>query len=104
MAKKKNILWDIKAKESLDFIYEYIAKDSLQAAKYVKKELVLFIATLYQFPEKYSKEEYLKHEPEDFRSVSKWNYKIIYEITEKSIIIIDIFHTSQNPVKIKKRN
>jgi len=53
-------------------------------------------------PEKFAKEPLLSDEPENYRSVNKWNYKIIYEITVTEIIIVDIFHTSQHPSKIKK--
>ncbi len=102
MVKKKNllILWDRKAKEHIDEIYEYIAKDSTDAAIYVKKKLVELAHSLNDFPEKYSKEEYLADEPEDYRSVSKWSYKIIFEITDEYLIIADIFHTGQHPSKI----
>jgi len=59
--------------------------------------------SLNDFPEKHATEPYLKDEPENYRSVSKWSYKIIFEVTSEEIIIADIFHTSQNPQKITKR-
>lgn len=90
------------AKGSLDQIYEKIAEDSEHAARYVKKELVKLAHSLNDFPEKYSKEEFLEDEPENYRSVAKWNYKIIFEVTEENIIIADVFHTSQYPMKIKR--
>ncbi len=58
--------------------------------------------SLGHFPEKYSKEEYLTDEPENYRSVSKWRYKIIYEVTDKYVNIINIFNTSQHPSKIRR--
>ena len=100
--KKLPIRWDTQAKENLDRIYNYIAKDSITAARYVKKNLVELAHSLNDFPEKYSKEEYLAKEPENYRSVSKWSYKIIYEVTDKYLIIVDIFHTSQHPAKIRE--
>lgn len=105
MVKKKKfpIRWDRLAKYSLDEIYNYIGKDSLQNARKVKKGLVKLAGSLSDFPEKYSKEEFLADEPENYRSVNKWNYKIIYEVTEEAIIIVDIFHTRQSPSKIGKR-
>lgn len=104
MVKKKKlpIRWDRMAKENLDCIYDFIAKDSLDAARNVKKELVKLAHSLSGFPEKYSKEEYLAGELENYRSISKWSYKIIYEVTNDCLIIADVFHTSQNPSKIKK--
>lgn len=99
---KLPIRWDRLAKANLENIYAYIAKDSVTAARNVKKELVKLAHSLNDFPEKFSVEEYLADEIEHYRSVSKWSYKIIYEVTEESIIIVDVFHTSQHPSKIKK--
>ena len=90
------------AKENLDHIYDHIALDSISAARYVKKNLVKLAHSLTDFPEKYSKEEFLADEPENYRLVSKWSYKIIYEVTDECLIIADIFHTSQHPLKIKR--
>ena len=104
MVKKKKlpIRWDRRAKENLDHIYDFIAEDSVSAARYVKTELVKLVLSLNYFPEKYSTDEYLTDEPENYRSVSKWQYKIIFEVTEDCLIIADIFHTSQHPSKISR--
>lgn len=102
--KKLPIHWDKLAKESLDDIYEYIIQDSPQNARKVKKELIKLVGSLNDFPEKYSREEFLEEEEsENYRSVSKWSYKIIYEVTDDAIIIVDIFHTHQHPSQIRKR-
>ena len=100
--KKLPIRWDKLAKDNLDAIYEYIAEDSIPAARKVKKELVKLAHSLNDFPEKFSIEEYLADIPGNYRSVSKWSYKIIYEVTDDCIIIADVFHTSRHPSKIKK--
>lgn len=102
MVKKKKlpIRWDRLAKKHLDSIYEYIAEDSIPTARKVKKALVKLAHSLNDFPEKYSIEEYLAQEPENYRSVSKWSYKIIYEVTDECIIIADVFQTSQDTSKM----
>lgn len=100
--RKLPIRWDKLAKRNLDDIYNYIAQDSEAAARKVKKELVKLAHSLNYYPEKFSIEEFLIGEPENYRSVSKWSYKIIYEVTDEYIIIVDIFHTSQHPSKIKR--
>lgn len=104
MVKKKKlpVRWDKEAIKSLKDVYDYIKKDSPNQAKRVKNTLLKLAKSLNDFPEKYSRELYLSEEPENFRSVAKWSYKLIYEVTEKEIIIIMLFHTSQNPDKIKK--
>lgn len=100
MKKKLPVHWDPMAKKSLDDIYEYIAEDSVDAARYVKKSLAELAKSLGHFPEKYSREEYLADEPRNYRSVSKWRYKIIYEVKDKYLLIADIFNTDQHPSKI----
>jgi plasmid stabilization system protein ParE len=90
------------AKKHLDAIYDYFAQDSILEARKVKKELVKLAHSLSIFPEKFAVEDYLSNEPENYRSVSKWNFKIVYEVTDEYIIIADIFHTSQHPAKIGK--
>ncbi len=102
--KKLPIRWDRLAKESLDDIYKYIiSRDSQHNARKVKKELVKLAGSLNDLPEKYSREEFLEEELENYRSISKWSYKIIYEVTDEAIIIADIFHTNQHPSKIGER-
>ena len=81
---------------------DYIAEDSVDAAKRVKKSLIHLGGSLGHFPEKYSREEFLADQQENYRSVSKWRYKLIYEVTDNYIIIVDVFNTSQNPSKIRK--
>ena len=100
--KKLPVRWSPKAKQRLDNIYDYIAKDSVSAARYVKKSLVQLGGSLGHFPEKYSGEEYLADELKNYRSVSKWRYKIIYEVTDEYVNIITVFNTSQHPSKIKR--
>jgi plasmid stabilization system protein ParE len=99
--KKLPIRWDRLAKENLDGIYGYISGDSVRTARRVKKELVKLAHSLNDFPEKFSVEEYLASVPGNYRSVSKWSYKIIYEVADDCIIIADVFHTSRHPSRIK---
>ena len=104
MVKKKlPIKWDKEAVEDLRTIYRYIKKKSPDNAEKVKKELLKIARGLNSFPEKYPEEALLKEEKGNFRSITKWHYKIIYEITSNEIIIIMIFHTSQHPSKIKNK-
>ncbi|MDA3880920.1 MAG: type II toxin-antitoxin system RelE/ParE family toxin [Prolixibacteraceae bacterium] len=100
--KKLPIRWDRLAKENLDAIYDYIADDSVMAARMVKKELVKLAHSLKDFPEKFAAEENLADIPGNYRSVAKWSYKIIYEVCDDYIIIVDIFHTSLHPHKITR--
>jgi len=99
--KKLVIKWDELAVNNLNDIYDYIALDSVTAARKVKKSIIMLVKSLSDFPEKYPKETFLAEFPNNFRSVTKWSYKIIYEVTENEILILDIFHVKQHPQKIK---
>ena len=101
--RKLPVRWSPKARHRLSSIYDYIAEDSVGAARYVKKSLIQLGGSLGHFPEKYPREELLSEEPNNYRSVSKWHYKIIYEITDEYVIIINVFNTNQHPDKIKDK-
>lgn len=102
--KKIAIIWDDEAKRSLKNIYYYIKDNqSVEVAKKVRGRIVSQARTLNDFPKKFERELNLEDEVGDFRSIVIWSYRIIYEVTEKAIYILDIFHTSRDPSKIKKR-
>jgi hypothetical protein len=54
-------------------------------------------------PESGQMEELLEHLNQNSRYLVEGNYKIIYQYSECVVIITDVFHVKQNPVKIKKR-
>lgn len=102
MVKKiTRILWDNEAKKSLHTIYQYIKhRESIGQAKRVRKKIIEEVRKISLFPQKSSREPNLKSEKGDFRFKVIWSYKIIYEVTENSILILDIFHTSRDPEDI----
>jgi plasmid stabilization system protein ParE len=96
------VLWDNEAKASLKAIVAYIRQDSPAAAQKVKQALLRLAANLKQLPDRFSTEPYLEGRAGNYRSVSKWQYKIIYRVTEQDVYILDIFHTSKNPIEIEE--
>ena len=99
--KKLPIKWDISPKENLKNIYFFIKEDSLIQAKKVKNRILEVVRNIPIYEEKFAKEPFLEEIEGNFRSRTIWSYKIIYEVTNSEIIILKIFHTSQNPNKIK---
>ena len=100
--KKLKIIWDDEAKYALKSIYRYIKKrESGERAKIVRDEIVTSVKNINVFPEKFVEDPYLKDEIGNFRFKVIWSYKIIYEVTSKAVLILDIFHTSRNPSSIK---
>jgi plasmid stabilization system protein ParE len=96
--KKVTIVWDEEAKKSLRSIYDYIKnRESVEVAKRIRAETLKQVATLIIFPEKFEQEPHLKNEKGNYRYKVVWSYKIIYEVTPKTLYILDIFHTSRDP-------
>jgi plasmid stabilization system protein ParE len=100
--KKIKVFWTAHAKHSFSDAIKYISKKSPAGARKVRRKIVELVDSLYTSPQKFSSEFYLEDEPEDYRSVVVYSYKIIYEVKHDTVIIIDIFHTSRNPTEIKK--
>lgn len=94
---------DDEAKASLKWIYDYIKKlESINQAKKVLNEIKDLGKSLGFMPLKFSKEEYLREEGGDIRFKTIWSYKIVYEITEEYVVILDDFHKSRDPINLTK--
>jgi plasmid stabilization system protein ParE len=101
--KKIKIIWDDEAKKSLRHIYSYIkGRESVEVASKVRDKIITQTKTLNDFPEKFEKEHNLDEEAGNYRYCVIWSYKIIYEVTAEAIYILDIFHTSRDPLNIQK--
>lgn len=81
------------AKASLRDIINHIKKESPAAAVKVREELMKVARSLNESPERFSREEWLKDKPGDYRSVARWHYKIL--TTE--VVILRFIHTSRSP-------
>jgi plasmid stabilization system protein ParE len=103
VGKKLPIVWENKARQSLKDVYYYIKyRSSKSQAEKVRDHIVNLAEKIQPMPLKHSKELLLEDLSIEFRYIVAWNYKIIYEIFDNKIVIIDIFHTSRNPKDIKK--
>lgn len=92
------VIWDDEAKVSLRKIYNYIKKrESVDQAIKVRETIKDLAKGLGFMPHKFSKDPFLEGEPGDNRFKAVWSYKIVYEVTEKDVIILDVFHTSRDP-------
>lgn len=90
----KPVIWSDKSVESLELIYNYIFENSPQNAEHVITTILEIGDSLNLFPEKYPKEHLFNDD--SIRFFSKWNFKIIYKIEEKKILIINIYSTRMN--------
>lgn len=92
------IVWSEEAKNDLQEIFDYISEDSPKNAEMVVRTFVKIADSLELFPYKFPKEPFI--DDESVRFVPKWSFKLIYKILPDKIIILNIFHTSQNPEKL----
>jgi plasmid stabilization system protein ParE len=75
------------------FILNYIAQDNKIASLNFKKEIDIHIENLILFPQIGKKSTYFNDE--NIRELMYKTYTIIYKITHKNIIILDIFNQNQ---------
>ena len=95
--KKRRVIFSNKAKETLRSYITYLRKEvSLEMAEHVRKGILAKCQKLENFSG-YSMERYLEDESVEYRSVTQWDYNIIYTVTPKEIRILNIIHTSQHP-------
>jgi plasmid stabilization system protein ParE len=72
----------------------------LQNAQKVRNNILNSISSLNFMPQKYPKELNLNQNIGEFRFIPIYKYKIIFEIKDETVIVLQLFHTSQNPIKI----
>jgi plasmid stabilization system protein ParE len=92
--KRKTVVWTEKAAKSPDLFCEYIQKDSSSAAKRVKREIILRAKGLAINPEIFQLDDILSDEVKNIRRFFRWSYKVVYQVLEKEVVILDVFHTS----------
>lgn len=98
------IKWTPFALHCLDEIFFYISTESgsTDVANKFIESLFERVDQLSDFPESGSIEIHLKDKGLMCRFLVEGNYKIIYEFNKNQpiVVILDVFHTSQNPEKI----
>lgn len=96
------IVWTKTALDQLERIVKYISEERGNSyAKTVGTRIVERTEELEEFPELGPKEPLLQHKKSEYRYLVAWSYKIIYRLSKDRITISRIFHTAQNPDKLK---
>lgn len=97
-----NIVVTANAKSRLRQIFNYYCDKDLPAvALRIRTSIENRILYLEKFPRMGAVEEYLRELDLGHRYLVEGNYKIIYRIVSDNVYITDIFHTRQNPSKMK---
>jgi len=95
------IVWQDKATNSLDEIFQFVANDSIEKAFDLIDKIKEKTSDLAFWAEKYQKETLIDTQ-RNIRRAVVYSYKIVYEVKPDAIYILDIFHTAQNPNKLNK--
>jgi plasmid stabilization system protein ParE len=95
--KKLKVFWTDKAVRSLEKHCNHIKEESAQSATKVKSEIFKTTKSLPNHPRKYQIDEYYPKGSAEIRRFFKWDYRVVYEIREDTIDILNVIHTSQEP-------
>ncbi len=99
--RKARVIISKKARESLREYYEYLKQEvSEEIARHVKNGVIQKCKSLKHFSG-YSIEAYLENEVVEYRSVSHWNYNIIFTVDNDEVRVLNIIHTKMHPDKRK---
>ena len=95
--KKERVVLSLKAKASLHDIITYLKEHaSREVAEHVRKGIIEKCKSLKNFSG-YAKERYLDDLPDEYFSICKWDYLIIYKVLDKEIRVLNIIHTHTHP-------
>lgn len=98
------VVWTKTALDQFERIVKYISEERGNTyARIVANRIIERTEQLGTFPKMGPLEPLLQHKPSEYRYLVAWSYKIINKISEDSITISRIFHTSQNPDKLMNK-
>lgn len=99
--KKERVIISLKARKSLRDFHNYLVREvSKETADYVVEGILHRCRQLKDFSG-FSKETYLEELPGDYRSVTQWNFKIIYTVGKDEIRVLNIIHMSRDTKNFK---
>ena len=79
--------------------FDWIKLDSKSAADNVRREIIRSAKELVLNPDKHQLDEYYPNNPGNIRRFFRWSYRIIFQVQEDHIAILNVIHTSQEPNK-----
>lgn len=96
-----SVHWSLHARANLKDIYDYIRQDSLRNARNVVSNIVRLSRSLSYIPFRFAECPELPTKNKIYRKVNYASYKIVYRVKGSRVEILSIFHSSQNPKKLK---
>jgi len=96
------VVWTQTALNQLERIVKYVALErGTSSAKVVGHRIIERSEHLASFPKMGSIEQLLSHKKSEYRYLVVWSYKIIYRVSTDRVVVSRVFHTSQNPKKLR---
>ena len=96
--KIKQIVWSKNAENQYYEILEYLYKEAPQAIDIVANKLLDTIESLSAQYNNYPSDRFKKNNNGSFKTVVVFSYRISYQITDTSVNILRIRHTSREPL------
>lgn len=95
---RRKVEWSERASKQIKAVYDYIAKESEQAADSVTMEIKVYLMdTIARYPEMKPADREKKNNDGSYRAFEMHRYRISYKIFKDAILIIRLRHTSQQP-------
>lgn len=91
------VIWTASSRENLRHIVEYIAADSPVYARSFGLRLRRSVSRLGQFPE--SGRRVPEDRSEMYREVIVGNYRVVYRITNDSVVIVTVLHGARDAAR-----
>ena len=88
------VIWTIPARDDLKAIFKYIALDSRFYANKVVREIIERVSTILDMPE--CGRIVPEINEKEIREIFIYSYRLIYQLTKDSIIVLAVIHSSRN--------
>ena len=97
---KRKIKWTKRAKSELDHYSYQMSESSLSRSKTLKNKVLKSLKDVAIYPFMYQIEDRYINNKGDVRRFFCWDYRIIYQVKEKQIIVLKIVSTHSTPDNI----
>lgn len=95
---KREVVWTYKAQLALDRLYAYLHDEtSPQQAWKTRQQIVTTARSLSKQAEIYQLDEYYPDNPGNIRRFFRANYRIVYQVRDQQVVILNVYHTRQAP-------
>lgn len=96
---KLKVIWSKNGSLQLKIFLKELKEKSPKAALKVKNEIFKTARSLSDNLEIYSQDRFKKDNDGSFRAFEQYNYRVTYQVEKTQVIILQVRHTSRDPLK-----